>query len=150
MHCINNTHSHFKDNNRLPIQRFFSKDWIHLTRPSVLLDAMNRNINIVVDYTSVFNGPKYRGYSGPRYCSPEQGLLQRKSTFDRRNNQFYECAMTGHIASECKPTFFRDSAIEPLLGKAQHLLIEIHLTYFQICVISVSLLTASVMTVTLK
>ena len=62
VHCINNTHSHFKDNNRLPIQRFFSKDGIHLTRSGVkrLFDAMNRNINIVVDY----NGPKYRGILG--------------------------------------------------------------------------------------
>ena len=86
------------------IQRFFSKDGIHLTRSNVkrLLDAINRNINIVVDYNfSVFNGPKYRGYSGHRNGSSKQGQSQRKSTFDRRNKQCYECALTGHIASEC-------------------------------------------------
>ena len=69
VHCINNTHSQFKENNRLPIQRFFSKDGIHLTRSGVnhLLDAVNRNVNIVVDNNfSVFNGPKYHGYSGHR------------------------------------------------------------------------------------
>ena len=35
---------------------------------------------------------------------------------DRRNNQCYECAMAGHIASDVG--LLRDSAIQLLLGKA--------------------------------
>ena len=81
MHCINNTHSYFKGSNRLPIQRFFSKDGIHLTHSGVerLLNAIN-NISIIEDYDlSVFNGPKPRRSSVRRSGSSEQGQFQRKS-----------------------------------------------------------------------
>ncbi|MCG8045342.1 MAG: hypothetical protein N0E48_06700 [Candidatus Thiodiazotropha endolucinida] len=111
---IEDSHDLFLGINGLPSSRYYSRDGIHLSYSGVkrLLDALNRHVNIVKDFTlctfqrarfprKVFGhkpratGPSNRGSSnnirGVRY----NGLRCNE------NRVCYCCYMPGHIISEC-------------------------------------------------
>lgn len=111
---ISNTRDYFYGKDRVPTERYFSKDGIHLSRSGVkrLLDAINSNTQIVSDYDScVFNRQGYQRGIGKsnqnRWLSQEQGHWHPRNrgpnnTEKRHANKIcYACHMVGHISAEC-------------------------------------------------
>ncbi|MCG8095216.1 MAG: hypothetical protein JAZ17_16625, partial [Candidatus Thiodiazotropha endolucinida] len=119
--CISQTRDFFYGKDRIPTERYFSKDGLHLTRSGVkrLLDAINTNILIVDNYDHcVFKIAGYHrigyynGHAGKRQGSMQLGYRRQNympssgthvHTTDQRhsNKVCYNCHKVGHIASEC-------------------------------------------------
>ena len=112
--CISKTTDYLCGKNRVPTERYFSSDGIHLSRSGVkrLLDSINSTINIVDKYElCVFSTPesqrntvnyKNRSNQGQRH-SQRNGRQSGPRYGERRhaNKRCHACQMMGHISSEC-------------------------------------------------
>ena len=109
--CISKTSDYFCGKNRVPTERYYSIDGIHLSRSGVkrLLDAINSTVKIVDKYEMcVFSKPGNQRNTGNYHIRTNSGQEQRRgrqgSRYGERrhaNKRCYACRMMGHISSEC-------------------------------------------------
>ena len=109
--CISKTSDYFCGKNRVPTERYYSTDKIHLSRSGVkrLLDAINSTVKIVDKYEMcVFSKPGNQRNTGNYHIRTNSGQEQRRgrqgSRYGERrhvNKRCYACRMMGHISSEC-------------------------------------------------
>ena len=112
VYCIGDSHELFFGKDRMPLSRYYYKDGVHLSHSGTkrLLDAWNRHVPIVQDYTQCV----YKASRSPRVMNRQRptnnpgrhddyntGRYRNNGQRGNGNRRCYGCHMQGHILAEC-------------------------------------------------